>query len=115
MLIVVESGKSKIILARKRTGIVYKKLDKKNFVSSNKIPNYKYTPRPDPSRNVPSIPMTFSPAEKDSMMERALRSKEESEETRAEIIRKSKCLAPAYNKGAVQYIGTEEEAKDVGK
>ena len=32
-----------------------------------------------------------------------------------EIIRRSKCLAPAYNKGAYQYIGTEEMAHDAGR
>jgi hypothetical protein len=32
-----------------------------------------------------------------------------------EIERKSKCLAPAYNKGAVQYIGDAEAARDAGK
>lgn len=34
---------------------------------------------------------------------------------REEIERKKKCVAPAYNKGAYQYIGSEEQAKWVGK
>ena len=97
------------------TGIVFKKLDKENFQSSNKIPDYNQTPRPDPTRDIPSRPIEdFVPATRNSIMERALRG-EESEETRNEIIRKSKCLAPAYNKGAVQYVGSEAEARDVGK
>ena len=32
-----------------------------------------------------------------------------------EIERKKKCTAPLYNKGAYQYVATEEQAKDVGK
>jgi len=31
-----------------------------------------------------------------------------------EIRRKAKCLAPAYNKGAYQYISDENAAKDAG-
>ncbi len=40
---------------------------------------------------------------------------QESEATRAEIIAKSKRLAPAYNKGAVQYISDETDAKTIGR
>ena len=29
--------------------------------------------------------------------------------------RRSRCLAPAYNKGAYQYIATREQAKDIVK
>jgi len=29
--------------------------------------------------------------------------------------RKAKCTAPAYNKGAYQYVGTVEVAKSVGR
>lgn len=32
-----------------------------------------------------------------------------------EVVRKSKCLAPAYNKGAVQYVGDSDAARDAGK
>ena len=32
-----------------------------------------------------------------------------------EIARKAKCVAPAYNKGAYQYIASEEQAKWIGK
>ena len=96
------------------TGLVWKKLDP-NFKSSNKIPTYE-TPREDPTRDIPSLPMTFDPetTERHSIMEKVLRG-EESQETKDEIIRKSKCLAPAYNKGALQYISSEEAAKDAGK
>lgn len=33
----------------------------------------------------------------------------------AESIRKSKCIAPLFNKGAYQYIGSIEEAKHIGR
>ena len=97
------------------TGIVYEKLDKKNFKSSNKIPSYEI-PREDPTRDIPSMPMDFNPeaTARKSIMESVLRG-EESQETKDEVIRKSKCLAPAYNKGAFQYVGSEEAAKDIGK
>ena len=32
-----------------------------------------------------------------------------------ESIRKSKCIAPLFNKGAYQYIGNIEEAKYIGR
>ena len=33
----------------------------------------------------------------------------------AESKRKAKCTAPAYNKGAYQYVGTVQAAKGVGR
>jgi hypothetical protein len=47
-------------------------------------------------------------------MEQALRGNESPEVT-AEIIRKSKCMAPAYNKGAYQYVGDAESAMYAGR
>ena len=32
-----------------------------------------------------------------------------------EAIRKSKCVAPLFNKGAYQYIGNVKEAKSIGR
>lgn len=96
------------------TGIFYEKLDK-NFKSSNKIPSYE-TPREDLTEDIPSVPMDVNPdsTARKSIMESVLLGKE-SQETKDEVIRKSKCLAPAYNKGAVQYVGSEESAKDIGR
>ena len=34
---------------------------------------------------------------------------------RAESARKAKCTAPAYNKGAYQYVGTVLTARSVGR
>ncbi len=92
----------------KRQGVVrFHKLDKENFKSSNKIPTYKIPHRD--TDHIPSLPMDFDPnaTARDSIMERALHNDNESQETKDEIIRKSKCLAPAYPKGAYQYISDE--------
>jgi hypothetical protein len=32
-----------------------------------------------------------------------------------EVVRKSKCIAPLFNKGAYQYIGNIKEAKHIGR
>ena len=37
------------------------------------------------------------------------------EAAKKESHRKSKCVAPAFNKGAYQYIGSFEEAKWIGR
>ena len=36
-------------------------------------------------------------------------------EAKIESIRKSKCIAPLFNKGAYQYIGNIKEAKYIGR
>lgn len=36
-------------------------------------------------------------------------------EANKEMERRSKCVAPAFNKGAYQYVGSFEEAKWVGR
>ena len=36
-------------------------------------------------------------------------------EAKKESIRKSKCIAPLFNKGAYQYIGNIREAKYIGR
>jgi len=33
----------------------------------------------------------------------------------AESARRAKCVAPAFNKGAYQYVGSLEDAKNVGR
>ena len=37
------------------------------------------------------------------------------EAAQREIIRKSKCSAPAYNKGAYMYVTSSQMAKDLGR
>lgn len=36
-------------------------------------------------------------------------------QAKKEINRKKKCVAPAYNKGAYQYVGSIEQAKYLGR
>ena len=36
-------------------------------------------------------------------------------EARKEALRKSKCIAPLFNKGAYQFIGSIKEAKSIGR
>ncbi len=100
--------------SRKKGVQRFEKLDKENFQSGNKIPSYE--PPRDDHRDIPSMPMNVTPesTEKRSIMESVLHG-DESQEVKDEVIRKSKCLAPAYNKGAFQYVGSEDAAKDVGK
>lgn len=98
-----------------KSGPVFEKLDRENFKSGNKIPSY----LPPPGRETveyPSRPMDFAPdaTARRSIMEQVLNGNE-SEETKAEVIRKSKCIVPAYNKGAVQYISSEAAARDAGR
>lgn len=40
---------------------------------------------------------------------------EREKKAQEEIAYKATCTAPAYNKGAYQYVYSEEQAKDVGK
>lgn len=94
---------------------VFQKLDRSTYQSGNKIPSYGVPAwRRDATRDIPSVPMTGAPATKHSIVDRVLRG-DESEETKTEVLRKSQCVAPAYNKGAMQYVGSVEAARDVGK
>jgi hypothetical protein len=93
------------------------KLDRAKVVPTNKIPDYRWSPRVDRSRDIPShtseLPTPDATARR-SIMEEAL-SGRESPEVAAEIIRKSKCMAPAYSKGAYQYVGDAESAMFAGR
>lgn len=96
------------------------KLDRKNFVSTNKLPNYGWNPRgaAASTAHIPSkihdAPVNVDSTSRDTMMDKVQRG-EITGAAADEIIRKSKCLAPAYNKGAVQYVGDEDAARDAGK
>ena len=37
------------------------------------------------------------------------------EKAQIEILRKSRCIAPAYNKGAYMYVTSSQMAKDLGR
>ena len=94
------------------------KLDRKNFRSGNSLPNYSWNPRGASTDHIPSLihnaPADAHSTGRDTMMDKVQRG-EITGAAADEIIRKSKCLAPAYNKGAVQYIGDSEAARDAGK
>ena len=64
------------------------------------------------SSTVPSADLKMHNTARSSMMEDRFK---ESPEVRAAIERKANCLAPAYSKGAYQYIGDEESAKCAGR
>lgn len=94
------------------------KLDKEKVRSESNMPNYSWNPRGASTAHIPSK-INTAPADahstgRDTMMDKVKRGVITGEEA-AEIERKSKCLAPAYNKGAVQYIGDAEAARDAGK
>lgn len=63
--------------------------------------------------HIPSVGITShkpveQPRYEGEMLERELAAQKE-------IERKKQCVAPAYNKGAYQYVGSEEQAKWIGK
>lgn len=107
---------------RRKTGqpllesLKFEKLDKDSVRSASNMPNYGWSPRPDPSRLIPSLAAAVSPdaMARNSVMEKVHRGEIVGKDAE-EIIRKSKCLAPAYSKGAVQYVGNGDAARDAGK
>ena len=90
------------------------KLDKSKI--RGKMPDYNWNPRNASTAHIPSLTSKVEPdaTARESVMEKVKRGEIKGEEA-DEIIRKSKCLAPAYNKGAVQYIGDTEAARNAGK
>lgn len=72
--------------------------------------------RPGSTHKIPSHqgPVDSGGTARHSIMESVLRG-QESPEVAAEIIRKSKCLAPAYSKGAYQFVGSKDQAQDAGR
>ena len=106
---------------RKPKGVLAKKLDVKKMqklISSKSfVPNYSYTARPgaEIASNLPSLVTTtqFIP-NRTGMMDPTKLAKE-SPEVQEAIIAKSKRLAPAFNKGAVQYITDDAEIQTLGR
>lgn len=93
------------------------KIDRSRIRTTVPLPTYRWSPRPDPSRSIPShVPTEPNPnaTARRSIMEHVLHGGEAPEVT-AEIIRKSKCMAPAYNKGAYQYVSDAESAMYAGR
>jgi len=95
----------------------FEKLDKDSVRSASNMPNYTWSPRPDPSKLIPSLSAQAvdpNAMARNSVMEKVQRGEIVGKDAE-EILRKSKCLAPAYNKGAVQYVGDSDAARDAGK
>lgn len=94
------------------------KLDKESVRSKSNMPNYSWNPRGASTAHIPSkihdAPADAHATTRDTVMDKVQRGAITGKEAE-EIERKSKCLAPAYNKGAVQYIGDAEAARDAGK
>jgi len=94
------------------------KLDKTTFHSENKLPDYTWNPRGVSTAHIPSLihnaPADAHATGRNTVMDKVQRGEIVGKDAE-EILRKSKCLAPAYNKGAVQYIGDEDSARDAGK
>jgi len=90
---------------KKYSGTITKQLDTK------KIFGDKF--RRNDSSHIPSLTVTkHTPVEQQKyegeMLERELAAQKE-------IEHKKQCVAPAFNKGAYQYVGSEEQAKWVGR
>lgn len=100
------------------TSLKTPKLDKENFKSTNKLPNYSWNPRGASTAHIPSrihdAPADAHATGRNTVMDKVQRGEITGKDAE-EVVRKSKCLAPAYNKGAVQYIGDAEAARDAGK
>ncbi len=86
-------------------------LDEMSRKSTVKLPVYRRTNEHIPSRDEAESRYI---AVRKSMTDPAFLAKEP-EHVRKEIIAKSKRLAPAYNKGAVQYISDETDTATLGR
>lgn len=115
MLIYARTPKSKRY-KRPGMGEVAKKLPKRKFKQKSAPVETKY--RPEGTERYKSKidehmathdPVNAKPVRyEDEMAEREAKAQ-------AEIKRKSQCVAPAFNKGPLTYIATEEQAKWVGR
>lgn len=109
-----EENKKRKALGLPLATLRYEKLDREKARSTTN--RSRVVPRDDETRSIPSLhgPVDPNATARRSMMEK-VKTGEITGEAAEEIVRKSKCLAPAYNKGAVQYIGSEDAAKDAGR
>lgn len=99
---------------KKPAGPIAQKLNRKELekILTTKIPTYAVAT--GSSHRSISIDKVGGGGFRKSMTDRAFLEGER-EEVRNEILRKAKSIAPAYSKGAYQYVGTEEDAKYVGR
>jgi hypothetical protein len=97
---------------KKPTGPIAQKLNRKDIekLLTSKIPTYSVS-----SGKYKSICIDRAGGAGRQSMTDARFLANESEETRKEILRKANSIAPAYSKGAYQYVSSEEDAKYVGR
>lgn len=102
---------------RKPKGVVARKLDKSKLRGVDVVFGSTRALRPgsDVALSLPShvTSTQFSPA-RNSVMDAAQLAKE-APEVRDAIIAKSKRLAPAFNKGAYQYVSDEADVQTLGR
>lgn len=95
----------------------YRRLNREAVRSADNLPKGVY--RRSAHEDIPSHGLEGKTVEKtatarNTVIERVRRGEITGAEAN-EIVRKSKSLAPAYNKGAYQYVGSEDAAKDAGR
>jgi hypothetical protein len=118
-MIIIHTKAPKSKSKKKARGPIAQKLDITKLYKYNTdlTKTYNYCPRPaaERARAVQSRVTTtqFIPARK-SMTDPMTLAKE-SKEVQDAIIAKSKRLAPAYNKGAIQYITDDAEIQTLGR
>lgn len=107
--------KQRLEAQRKREKEARRERKKQQQNSPAFVPNYSY-PRRNTNINISSGPRV-SDAVKESKIDveydEEMLAREKAAQEEAE--RRKKCVAPAYNKGAYQYIGSEEQAKWIGR
>jgi hypothetical protein len=104
--------------SRKNQSPKFLKLDKDKVRCASNMPNYNWNPRGVSTDHIPSkihdAPADANATSRNTMMDKVNRGQITGKDAE-EVVRKSKCLAPAYNKGAVQYISNNDAARDAGK
>ena len=96
----------------------YEKLDHDYIrkLGTVSLPSLDYSWRRDETRDIPSLGIegTSGALVNNSVMD-PVNLAREAPEVRDAIIAKSKRLAPAYNKGAVQYVSDDTDPKTIGR
>ena len=98
---------------RKKDVIYYERLNKNAVRSASNLPQG-VCRRPDTSAIPSKESETVFDCGRHSIMEKVTQGKIQGPEA-DEIKRKANCMAPAYNKGAYQYVGDTQAAQDAGR
>lgn len=99
-----------------KTGNVFPKLNKDAVRSADNLPKRPFIRQGADHSSIPSKHTTVCGdlTPRDSVMEKVARGEIQGE-VADQIRHKAKCLAPAYNKGAYQYVGSKDVAQDAGR